>query len=213
MWKKNCCSICFWFPLSSFSIKITPSFPCRFLAAFLLWIVIFHAAPRRYVFHRVFPAQLCVACVVSWTLEASLGHVCLSLGDNWREGRTAHAATASVSCKFAMEDLCLPCTKASDSKILDRTVHIYRQCFTEKLRWSRVSGYLLQTAQSWANTGVTEDGHCQGACHPQWFFYVPNWDGTDINVILRFTRDTQSPMLRAIFLYHNWWFIKHVCIE
>ena len=24
-------------------------------------------------------------------------------------------------------------------------------------------GYLLQTAQYWANTGVTEDGHCQGA--------------------------------------------------
>ena len=39
---------------------------------------------------------------------------------------------------------------------------------------SRVSGYLLQTAQSWANAGVTEDGHCQGACRPQWFFYVPN---------------------------------------
>ena len=69
--------------------------------------------------------------------------------------------------------------------------------------YSQVSGYLLQTAQSWANAGVTEDGHCQGACRPQWFFYVPNLDGTDINVILRFTRDTQSPMLTAIFLFHN----------
>ena len=39
---------------------------------------------------------------------------------------------------------------------------------------SQVSGYLLQTPQSWANAGVTEDGHCQGACRPQWFFYVPN---------------------------------------
>ena len=35
---------------------------------------------------------------------------------------------------------------------------------------SQVSVILLQTAQSWANTGVTEDGHCQGACRPQWFF-------------------------------------------
>ena len=40
--------------------------------------------------------------------------------------------------------------------------------------WSQVSGYLLQRAQSWANAGVTEDGHCQGACRPQWFLYVPN---------------------------------------
>ena len=39
---------------------------------------------------------------------------------------------------------------------------------------SQVSSYLLQTAQSWANAGVTEGGHCQGACRPQWFFYVPN---------------------------------------
>ena len=46
---------------------------------------------------------------------------------------------------------------------------------------SQFSGYKLQTAQSWANAGVTEDGHCQGACRPQWFFYVPIWDGTDIN--------------------------------
>ena len=36
----------------------------------------------------------------------------------------------------------------------------------------------------------TEDGHCQGVCRPLWFFYVPNWDGTDINKILRFTMDT-----------------------
>ena len=37
-------------------------------------------------------------------------------------------------------------------------------------------GYLLQTTQSWAkpNAGVTEDGHCQGACRPQWFFFVQN---------------------------------------
>ena len=39
---------------------------------------------------------------------------------------------------------------------------------------SQFSGYQLQTAQFWANAGVTEDGHCQGACRPQWFFYVPN---------------------------------------
>ena len=38
---------------------------------------------------------------------------------------------------------------------------------------SQVSDYLLQTTQSWANAGVTEDGHCQGDCRPQWFFYVP----------------------------------------
>ena len=68
-------------------------------------------------------------------------------------------------------------------------------------------GYLLQTAQSWANAGVTEDCHCQGACR-QWFFYVPTWDGTDINVILRFTSDTQSPMLWARFWYHNCRFRK-----
>jgi len=68
---------------------------------------------------------------------------------------------------------------------------------------SRVSGYLLQTAQTCANAGVTETCHCQGACRLQWFFYVPNWDGTDINVLLRFTRDIQSPMLRTRFVYHN----------
>ena len=53
-----------------------------------------------------------------------------------------------------------------------------------------VSGYVLQTAQTWANAGDTEDGHCQGACSPQWFCYVPYSEGTDINAILRFTRDT-----------------------
>ena len=37
--------------------------------------------------------------------------------------------------------------------------------FTSVRSW--FLGYLLQTAQSWANAGVTEDGHCQGACrHP-----------------------------------------------
>ena len=39
---------------------------------------------------------------------------------------------------------------------------------------SQFSGYLLQAAQYWANAGVTEDGHCQDACRPQWFFYVLN---------------------------------------
>ena len=37
---------------------------------------------------------------------------------------------------------------------------------------SQVSGYILQTAQSWTNAGVTEDGHCQGACRPQCFFFT-----------------------------------------
>ena len=38
---------------------------------------------------------------------------------------------------------------------------------------SQVSGYLLQTAQSWANAGVSEDGHCQDACcrHRNVLFY------------------------------------------
>ena len=72
-------------------------------------------------------------------------------------------------------------------------------CFTKKPKIMQFLVHLLQTAQSRANAGVTEDGHCQGACRPQWFFYDPNWDGTDINVILRLTRDTQSPMLRARF--------------
>ena len=31
---------------------------------------------------------------------------------------------------------------------------------------TQVSGYLLQTVQSWANAVVTKDGHCQGACRP-----------------------------------------------
>ena len=39
---------------------------------------------------------------------------------------------------------------------------------------SQVSGYLLQTPHSWTNAGVTEDGHCQGVCRPQWFFYIQN---------------------------------------
>ena len=43
--------------------------------------------------------------------------------------------------------------------------YISCDCSTVKLI-SQVSGYLLQTAQSWANAGVTEDGHCQGACRP-----------------------------------------------
>jgi len=47
----------------------------------------------------------------------------------------------------------------------------------------------------------TEGGHCQGACRPQWFFYVPDWDGTDIDVTLWFTRDKQSPKLRARLCY------------
>ena len=46
--------------------------------------------------------------------------------------------------------------------------------------------------------GHCQGGHCQGT-RPQWFFYVSNCDGTNINMILRFTRDTQSPMLRARF--------------
>ena len=46
-------------------------------------------------------------------------------------------------------------------------------CYGTNVGVLRFSGYLLQTAQSWANAGVTEDGHCQGACRPQWFFYVP----------------------------------------
>ena len=37
----------------------------------------------------------------------------------------------------------------------------------------------------------TEGGRCQTACHPQWFFYVPNGDGTDINMIIQFMKDTQ----------------------
>ena len=42
-----------------------------------------------------------------------------------------------------------------------------------------ISGLRLFTpnteiAQSWANAGAAEDGHCQGACRPRWFFYVPN---------------------------------------
>ena len=49
---------------------------------------------------------------------------------------------------------------------------IYKSVYDRHV--SQVSGYLLQTAQSWANAGVTEDGHCHGACRPQWFFYVPN---------------------------------------
>ena len=36
----------------------------------------------------------------------------------------------------------------------------------------------------------TEGGHCQGACHPQWFFYV--------------TRNTQSLMLRDRFLHQTY---------
>ena len=51
----------------------------------------------------------------------------------------------------------------------------WQTCSTKHhLDFSQVSGYLLQAAQSWAIAGVTEDGHCQGACCPQWFFYVSN---------------------------------------
>ena len=32
-----------------------------------------------------------------------------------------------------------------------------------------------------------EGGNCQRACHPQWFFYVPNWDRTNVNTVLWFT--------------------------
>ena len=44
---------------------------------------------------------------------------------------------------------------------------------------------------SWPFCAVTESDHCPGVCHPQWFFYVPKWDGTYINAIHWFTRDTQ----------------------
>ena len=36
---------------------------------------------------------------------------------------------------------------------------------------------------------VLYNGQC--ACHPQRSLYMPNCEGTDIKVILRFTRDTQ----------------------
>ena len=49
------------------------------------------------------------------------------------------------------------------------------------------------------------------ACRPQWSFYVPNWDETDINMIIQFTRDTQSPMvfntkytMPAVTRYSTW---------
>ena len=48
----------------------------------------------------------------------------------------------------------------------------------------------------------TEGDHCQGACRPQWFFYVRNWDGTDIKIYKGYT----APMLKATFchnLYHT----------
>ena len=52
----------------------------------------------------------------------------------------------------------------------------------------------------------TEDGHCHWSL-PGGLLYslVPNWDGTDINMIFSFMRDTQSPMLTSRFLnqmYH-----------
>ena len=45
----------------------------------------------------------------------------------------------------------------------------------------------------------TESGHYQGACRPQWFFYIPNLNGTDTNVILRFMRDTVSNVESQVF--------------
>ena len=44
---------------------------------------------------------------------------------------------------------------------------------------------------------LTEGGHCQGACRPGWFFYVPNWEKTDVNVILR-------SMLRVSLLHQRY---------
>ena len=46
----------------------------------------------------------------------------------------------------------------------------------------------------------TEGGHCQGACRPQWFFYVPlqvSETAPPFNVVMRATRATQSPMLKG----------------
>ena len=63
----------------------------------------------------------------------------------------------------------------------------------------------------------TEDGHCHGACRSQWFFYVPNWDGSDINDITIDSRDhPKRNMVTAVdvwqlgawetFICHiNWW--------
>ena len=48
--------------------------------------------------------------------------------------------------------------------------------------------------------GNTEGGHCQGACRPQWFFYVPlqvSETAPPFYVVMRATRDTQSPMLKS----------------
>ena len=65
------------------------------------------------------------------------------------------------------------------------------------LLWDRpllgpFSMLVLRVVTAWAFIG-----------HLQWFFYIPHWNGTDINVILRFTRDTESPMLRARFVHQN----------
>ena len=46
---------------------------------------------------------------------------------------------------------------------------------------------------------VTEGGHCQGACCPQWVFVIATqcqWDGTTIYVVMGATRDIHSPSLK-----------------
>ena len=49
--------------------------------------------------------------------------------------------------------------------------------------------------------GDTESGHCQGACHSQWFFYVPLQVSETASpftyMAMRAMRDAQSPMLKG----------------
>ena len=42
-------------------------------------------------------------------------------------------------------------------------------------------------------------GHYQAAWRRQWFASLPNSDGTDVNVILRFTRATQPVLITSFF--------------
>ena len=43
----------------------------------------------------------------------------------------------------------------------------------------------------------SEGGHCHCACYPHLLFYVPYWDESDINVILRFAKECWEPGLFA----------------
>ena len=81
--------------------------------------------------------------------------------------------------------------------------HIHTSTLTRWRQWPSLARWpclAIAIYYLWVNVGDTESGHCQGACRSQWFFYVPlqvSETALPFYVVMRATRDTQSPMLKG----------------